>query len=88
MENPSYLLFKEFYKYDGVIHGNQLKIMNEFGSGMNSTNMISSIYFNFEINVRSRLKYIELKTGNNRSITVIPLSQIRYINDYQFIIYL
>lgn len=86
LENPVYLLFKDFHKYDGVIHGNQLKIMNECGRGMNSTNMISSIYFNFEINVRSRLKYIELKTGNNRSITIIPLSQIRYINDYQFII--
>lgn len=86
LENPSYLLFKDFHKYDGVIHGNQLKIMNECGRGMNSTNMISSIYFNFEINVRSRLKYIELKTGNNRSITIIPLSQIRYINDYQIII--
>ena len=86
LENPSYLLFKDFHKYDGVIHGNQLKIMNECGRGMNSTNMISSIYFNFEINVRSRLKYIELKTGNNRSITIIPLSQIRYLNDYQFII--
>ena len=86
LENPSYLLFKDFHKYDGVIHGNQLKIMNECGRGMNSTNMISSLYFNFETNIRSRLKYIELKTGNNRSITIIPLSQIRYINDYQFII--
>jgi len=84
--NPVYLLFKDFYKYDGVIHGNQLKIMNECGRGMNSTNMISSIYFNFETNIRSRLKYIELKTGNNRTITVIPLSQIKYLNDYQFII--
>jgi len=86
LEKPTYLLFKDFYKYDGIIHGNQLKIMNECGRGMNSTNMISSIYFNFETNIRSRLKYIELKTGNNRSITVIPLSHIRYINDYQFII--
>jgi len=86
LENPSYLLFKDFHKYDGIIHGNQLKIMNECGRGMNSTNMISSIYFNFDTNIRSRLKYIELKTGNNRSITIIPLSQIRYINDYQFII--
>jgi len=86
LEKPTYLLFKDFYKYDGIIHGNQLKIMNECGRGMNSTNMISSIYFNFETNIRSRLKYIELKTGNNRSITIIPLSHIRYINDYQFII--
>jgi hypothetical protein len=86
LENPTYLLFKDFYKYDGIIHGNQLKLMNEYGRGMNSTNMISSIYFNFEINIRSRLKYIELKTGNNRSITIIPLSHIRYINDHEFII--
>jgi len=86
LENPVYLLFKDFHKYDGVIHGNQLKIMNQCGRGMNSTNMISSIYFNFEINIRSRLKYIEIKTGNNRSITIIPLSKIKYINDYQFII--
>lgn len=86
LENPIYLLFKDFYKYDGIITGNQLKIMNDYGRGMNSTNMISSLYFNFEINVRSRLKYIELKTGNNRSITIIPLSQIRYLNDREFII--
>ena len=86
LENPTFLLFKDFNKYDGIIHGNQLKLMNRCGRGMNSTNMISSIYFNFDTNIRSRLKYIELKTGNNRSITIIPLSQIRYINDYQFII--
>jgi len=86
LEKPTYLLFKDFYKYDGVMHGNQLKIVNEFGSGLNSTNIISSLYFDFSANIRSRLKYIELKTGNNRSITVIPLSQIRYLNDYQIII--
>lgn len=86
LEKPTQFLFKDFNKYDGIIHGNQLKLMNRCGRGMNSTNMISSIYFNFEINVRSRLKYIELKTGNNRAITIIPLSQIKYINDYQFII--
>ena len=86
LEKPTYLLFKDFYKYDGVMHGNQLKIVNEFGRGLNSTNIISSLYFNFDINIRSRLKYIELKTGNDRSITIIPLSQIKYLNDYQFII--
>ena len=86
LRETSHLLFKDFNKYDGVITGNKLKMVNEFGVGMNSTNMISSIYFNFDVNIRSRLKYIELKTGNNRSITIIPISQIRYINDYQFII--
>ena len=86
LEKPTHLLFKDFYKYDGIINGNQLKIINENGRGLNSTNIISSIYFDFEVNIRSRLKYIELKTGNNRSITIIPLSQIRYLNDYQFII--
>jgi hypothetical protein len=86
LEKPIYLLFKDFYKYDGVMHGNQLKIVNEFGSGLNSTNIISSLYFDFGANIRSRLKYIELKTGNNQSITIIPLSQIRYLNDYQIII--
>ena len=86
LKETTYLLFKDFYKYDGIINGNQIKIVNEYGSGMNSTNIISSIYFNFDANIRSRLKYIELKTGNNRSITIIPLSQIKYLNDYQFII--
>jgi hypothetical protein len=86
LENPTYLLFKDFCKYDGVIHGNQLKIVNESGRGLNSTNIISALYLNFGTNIRSRLKYIELKTGNNRSITIIPLSQIKYINDYQIII--
>ena len=86
LEKPIYLLFKDFYKYDGVMHGNQLKIVNEFGSGLNSTNIISSLYFDFGANIRSRLKYIELKTCNNQSITIIPLSQIRYLNDYQIII--
>jgi hypothetical protein len=86
LRETTYLLFKDFNKYNSVINGNQLKIVNEYGSGMNSTNIISSIYFNFYINIRSRLKYIELKTGNNHSITIIPLSQIKYLNDYQFII--
>ena len=66
LENPTYLLFKDFHKNDGVIHGNQLKIMNEYGRGLNSTNIISSIYFDFEVNIRPRLKYIELKTGNRK----------------------
>lgn len=86
LRETTHLLFKDFNKYDGVISGNQLKIVNDFGRGMNSTNIISSIYFNFSLNIRSRLKYIELKTGNNRSITIIPLSKIRYLNDYQLII--
>ena len=86
LRETTYLLFKDFYKYDGIIHGNQIKIVNEYGIGLNSTNIISSIYFNFDANIRSRLKYIELKTGNNQSITIIPLSQIKYLNDYQFII--
>jgi hypothetical protein len=86
LRETTYLLFKDFYKYNGIIHGNQIKIINELGRGMNSINIINSIYFNFDANIRSRLKYIELKTGNNQSITIIPLSQIRYLNDYQFII--
>jgi len=86
LENPTYLLFKDFYKYDGVIYGNQIKLVNESGRCLNSTNIISGLYFDFGTNIRSRLKYIELKTGNNRSITIIPLSQIQYINDYQIVI--
>lgn len=85
-QNKTEILFKEFNRYDSVIHGNQLKLTNESGRNINSTNIISSLYFDFTVNIRSRLKYIELKTGNNRSITIIPLSQIRFINDYQFII--
>lgn len=85
-QNKTEILFKDFCKYDGVIHGNQLKIVNELGRCMNSTNIISTLYFDFGTNIRSRLKYIELKTVNNRSITIIPLSQIKYINDYQIII--
>ena len=85
-QNKTEILFKEFIRYDSTIHGNQLKIVNESGRGMNSTNIVSSLYFDFTVNIRSRLKYIELKTGNNRSITIIPLSQIRFINDYQFVI--
>ena len=85
-QNKTEILFKEFIRYDSTIHGNQLKIVNESGRGMNSTNIVSLLYFDFTVNIRSRLKYIELKTGNNRSITIIPLSQIRFINDYQFII--
>jgi hypothetical protein len=85
-QNKTEILFKEFNRYDSVIHGNQLKLTNESGRNINSTNIISSLYFDFTVNIRSRLKYIEIKTGNNRSITIIPLSQIRFINDYQFII--
>ena len=86
LQETTNTLFKDFYKYDGVIYGNQIKLVNESGRGFNSTNIISALYFDFGTNIRSRLKYIELKTVNNRSITIIPLSQIRYLNDYQFII--
>jgi hypothetical protein len=85
-QNKTEILFKEFNRYDSVIHGNQLKLTNESGRNINSTNIISSLYFDFTVNIRSRLKYIEIKTGNNRSITIIPLSQILFLNDYQFII--
>ena len=86
LKEPIQLLYKDFHKYDGKINGNQIKIVNEFGVGLSSTNIISSLYFDFGVNIRSRLKYIELKNGNDRSITMIPLSQIHFIGNYQIII--
>jgi hypothetical protein len=80
------LLYKDFYKYDGKITGNAMKVIYEYGKGMSATNMISSLYFRFDANIRSRLKNIELKTGNNQTITMIPLSQIQFISDYEFIL--
>jgi hypothetical protein len=80
------LLYKDFYKYDGKITGNAMKVIYEYGKGMSATNMISSLYFRFDANMRSRLKNIELKTGNGRTITMIPLSQIQFISDYEFVI--
>ena len=80
------LLFKDFYKYEGKITGNAMKVIYEYGKGMSATNIISSLYFRFDANMRSRLKNIELKTGNGRTITIIPLSQIHFIGDYEFII--
>jgi hypothetical protein len=80
------LLFKDFYKYDGKITGNAMKVIYEYGKGMSATNMISSLYFRFDANIRSRLKNIELKTGNGRTITMIPLGQIHFISDYEFVI--
>ena len=80
------LLFKDFYKYDGKITGNAMKVIYEYGKGMSATNMISSLYFRFDANIRSRLKNIELKTGNSRTITMIPLGQIQFISDYEFVI--
>lgn len=80
------LLYKDFYKYEGKITGDAMKVIYEYGSGMSATNMISSLYFRFDVNIRSRLKHIELKTGDNRTITIIPLGQIHFIGDYAFII--
>jgi hypothetical protein len=80
------LLFKDFYKYEGKITGATMKVIYEYGSGMSATNIISSLYFRFDVNIRSRLKHIELKTGDNKTITMIPLSQIHFIGDYEFII--
>jgi hypothetical protein len=80
------ILYKDFYKYDGKITGNAMKVIYEYGKGMSATNMISSLYFRFDANIRSRLKNIELKTGNNHTITMIPLSQIQFISDYEFIL--
>ena len=80
------LLFKDFYKYEGKITGNAMKVIYEYGGGMSATNIISSLYFRFDVNIRSRLKHIELKTGDGRTITMIPLGQIHFIGDYEFII--
>jgi hypothetical protein len=80
------LLYKDFYKYEGKISGGAMKIAYENGDGMSATNIISSLYFQFDVNIRSRLKHIELKTGDDRTITMIPLSQIHFIGDYEFII--
>lgn len=80
------LLYKDFNKYEGKISGSAMKVAYENGSGMSATNMISSLYFRFDVNIRGRLKHIELKTGNSRTITMIPLSQIHFIGDYEFII--
>ena len=80
------LLFKDFNKYDGKISGNKMKVSYDNGDGLSKTNMISSLYFKFDVNIRSRLKHIELKTGDNQMITMIPLSQIHFIGDYEFIL--
>jgi hypothetical protein len=80
------LLYKDFYKYEGKISGSAMKVAYENGDGMSATNMISSLYFRFDANIRSRLKHIGLKTGDDRTITMIPLSQIHFIGDYEFII--
>ena len=80
------LLFKDFNEYEGKISGNTIKVEYDYGDGMSSTNFISALYFKFDANVRSRLKHIELKTGNNQTITMIPLSQIHFISDYEFIL--
>jgi hypothetical protein len=80
------ILYKDFYKYEGKITGGAMKVAYENGSGMSATNMISSLYFRFDVNIRSRLKHVELKTGDGRTITMIPLSQIHFIGDYELII--
>ena len=80
------LLYKDFYKYEGKISGNAMKVAYENGSGMSATNIINSLYFRFDVNIRSRLKHIELKTGDSRTITIIPLGQIHFIGDYELII--
>lgn len=80
------LLYKDFHKYDGTIDGNRISIINENGTRMSSTNFINSLYFKFDVIIRSRLKYIELKTGNDRLITAIPLSRIHFIGDYELIL--
>lgn len=80
------LLFKDFNKYDGKISGNKMKVSYDNGDGLSATNIISALYFKFDINIRSRLKHIALKTGKDQTITMIPLSQIQFIGDYEFII--
>jgi hypothetical protein len=86
MKHLFMLLYKDFHKYDGTIYGNRISIINENGTGTSSTNFINSLYFKFDVNIRSRLKYIELKTTNDQLITMIPLSQINFIGDYEFIL--
>ena len=79
------ILYKNFIKYDGIINGNKLNFNYIGDEEISSTNIISSIYFKFESNVRDNLKYI-LLNKNNVNITVVPPSKINFINDYEFII--
>lgn len=79
------ILYKDFIKYDGIINGNKLNFNYIGDDEISSTNIISSIYFKFESNVRDNLKYI-LLNKNNENITVVSPSKINFINDYEFII--
>ena len=79
------ILYKDFIKYNGIINGNKLSFYYLDNEEISSNNLISSIYFKFDINVRDNLRYISINI-NNQNITVIPPSKINYINDYEFII--
>jgi hypothetical protein len=79
------ILYKDFIKYNGIINGNKLSFYYLDNEEISSNNLISSIYFKFDINVRDNLRYISINI-NNQNITVIPPSKINFINDYEFII--
>jgi len=79
------ILYKDFIKYDGVINGNKLSCNSLDSEYISSHNLISSIYFKFNNNVRNYMRYISINTTIN-NITVIPYSKINFINDYEFIL--
>lgn len=80
------ILMKECIKYNGYITGNKLFINNGDGIDlMSRTNFINSLYFKFDKNIRDILRSITIKTGDEKTITILSNNDLQFLNSNEFI---
>ena len=80
------ILMKECIKYNGEITGNKLFINNGNGTNiMSRTNFINSLYFKFNKNIRDILRSITIKTGDEKTITILSNNDLQFLTSNEFI---
>jgi hypothetical protein len=80
------ILMKECIKYNGEITRNKLFINNGDGMDlMSRTNFINSLYFKFDKNIRDILRSITIKTGDEKTITILSNNDLQFLNSNEFI---
>lgn len=80
------ILMKECIKYNNEITGNKLFINNGDGTHiLSKTNFINSLYFKFNKNIRDILRSITIKTGDEKTITILSNNDLQFLNSNEFI---
>jgi hypothetical protein len=80
------ILMKDCIKYNGEITGYKLFINNGDGIDlMSRTSFINSLYFKFNKNIRDILRSITIKTGDEKTITILSNNDLQFLTSNEFI---